>query len=406
MAFSTIEDAIAAVARGEMIIVVDDESRENEGDLVIAGDAVDPAAIAFMMNHARGLVCVSLPGERLDELEMPLMVRNNSESMKTAFTVSVDLMEGISTGISAADRARTIRALVDPTSKPDDFARPGHIFPLRANPKGVLGRPGHTEAAVDLCRLAGRTPCGVICEIAKDDGTMARVPELEIFAEAHGLHLVTIEALIEYRRHAENVVEITAKSEMPTPHGRFEAITFTDAVAGVEHVALVMGDPSRGPFPVRIHSECLTGEAFGSLRCDCGDQLEMALSIIGGEGAGCLIYMRGHEGRGIGLGRKIEAYGLQDSGLDTVQANKALGLPADARDYTAAASLLTQLGVSEVVLLTNNPDKVAAMEASGIVVKARRGLIAATQANNVAYLTAKREKFGHFLEPARALEAG
>jgi len=399
MPFSSIEDAIAALARGEMIVVVDDENRENEGDIVVAGDAVTPEAIAFMMRHARGLVCVSLPGERLDELDMPLMVTRNSESMTTAFTVSVDLMHGISTGISAEDRAKTIRALVDPSSKPDDFARPGHIFPLRANPLGVLGRPGHTEAAVDLSRLAGRTPCGVICEIANDDGTMARLPQLEVFAKAHNLHLITIEALIAYRRRTESFVQETSSSKMPTRFADFQATTFVCKLTGVEHVALTCGNLS-GParVPVRIHSECLTGESFGSLRCDCGEQLEQALEIFAQTGVGCLVYMRGHEGRGIGIGNKIAAYGLQDRGFDTMEANTELGLPNDARDYLAAASILKSLGIHEVCLLTNNPGKVEALRAGGVNVAERRSLIVAVQAHSAPYMRTKREKFGHYLQ--------
>lgn len=399
MPFSAIEDAIAALARGEMIVVVDDENRENEGDIVVAGDAVTPETIAFMMRHARGLVCVSLPGERLDELDMPLMVTRNSESMTTAFTVSVDLRKGISTGISAEDRAKTIRALVDPSTKPDDFARPGHIFPLRANPSGVLGRPGHTEAAVDLARLAGRTPCGVICEIANDDGTMARLPQLEVFAKAHSLRLITIEALIAYRRKTENFVQETSSSKMPTRFGDFRATTFVCKLTGVEHVALTCGDLSKQPrVPVRIHSECLTGESFGSLRCDCGEQLEKALEIFAQSGSGCLVYMRGHEGRGIGISNKIAAYGLQDRGLDTMEANAELGLPNDARDYLAAASILKSLGIHEICLLTNNPSKVEALRAGGVNVAERRSLIVAVQAHSAPYIRTKHEKFGHYLQ--------
>lgn len=399
MRLSSIESAIEAIARGEMIIVVDDENRENEGDIVIAGDAVTPQAIAFMMNHARGLICVSLPGDRLDELQMPLMVERNSESMNTAFTVSVDLIDGTTTGISAADRAKTIRALVDSASKPGDFARPGHVFPLRANPAGVLGRAGHTEAAVDLARLAGRAPCGVICEIANDDGTMARLPQLMEFAEKHGLHIVSIEDLIAYRRSTERFVVRTAMSEMPTKFGDFKAIAYQDLLTGAEHIALVMGDCSTGPVAVRVHSECLTGEALGSLRCDCGEQLEMALSIISDEGAGCLIYLRGHEGRGIGLGKKIAAYGLQDGGLDTVEANRALGLPVDSREYLAAASMIRDLDIGDVVLLTNNPQKVEALKACGVTVSRRRSLLAASNAANVSYLQTKEAKCGHILHP-------
>lgn len=399
MTFSRIEDAIAAVARGEMIIVVDDENRENEGDIVVAADAVTSETIAFMMKHARGLVCMSLPGERLDELAIPPMVGRNSESMQTAFTVSVDLMHGISTGISAGDRAKTVRALIDPTSQPGDFARPGHIFPLRAKPWGVLDRPGHTEAAVDIARLAGRAASGVICEIANDDGTMARLPQLEAFAKTHGLHLITIEALIAYRRRTEGFVVRNSSSKMPTQFGEFIATSYTCTFTGTEHLALTLGElGGKDRVTARVHSECLTGESFGSLRCDCGQQLDRALQAIQQAGSGCLIYLRGQEGRGIGLSNKISAYALQDAGLDTVQANQSLGFPDDTRDYLAAASILKDLGVGSVSLLTNNPAKIAGLEECGIVVAERRSLIVASQAENVSYLRTKREKSGHFLE--------
>ncbi len=407
MPFSRIEDAIDAIARGEMIIVVDDEDRENEGDILIAADAVTPVAIAFMMKHARGLVCISMTDERLDELDMPLMVSRNSESMMTAFTVSVDVIAGTTSGISAGDRAATIRALVDPHATPLDFARPGHVFPLRANPQGVLGRQGHTEAAVDFTRLAGRSPSGVICEIANDDGSMARLPQLIEFAEAHGLLLVTIEDLIAYRRKNEQFVERIGLAEMPTRFGDFKAISYRDLNKGVEHIALIKGDCRKGTrVPVRVHSECLTGEVLGSLRCDCGEQLEMALSIINDEGAGCLIYLRGQEGRGIGLGKKIAAYGLQDQGLDTLEANRALGLPDDSRDYLAAASILRDLDIDDITLLTNSPAKLEAIQECGIKITGRRSLLAACKATNVSYLLTKKEKFGHFLDTAWTLEAG
>lgn len=401
MSFSRIEEAIAAMARGEMIIVVDDEDRENEGDIVVAAEAVTPEMVAFMMKHARGLICVSATGERLDELELPLMVTENSESMKTAFTVSIDYLHGTSTGISSADRAATIRAMVDPAAMPADFARPGHIFPLRANAKGVLGRPGHTEAAVDLAKLAGRQPCGVICEIANDDGTMARLPELQEFARLHGLLIITIEDLIAYRRQREPMVERVSDAELPTKVGSFRAIAYRDPASGLEHLALVMGSLENSENPlVRIHSECVTGEALGSLRCDCGDQLQQALSMIEAEGTGCVVYLRGQEGRGIGLGNKIAAYGLQDCGLDTYDANRALGLPADDRDYSVAAEILSDLKVKQVRLLTNNPDKVAGLERCGVTVHSRRGLLTAVNAANASYLRAKKERFGHFLETA------
>lgn len=399
MTFSKIEDTIAAVARGEMIIVVDDENRENEGDIVVAADAVTPEVVAFMMKHARGLVCVSMPGERLDALAIPPMVGRNSESMKTAFTVSVDLMHGISTGISAEDRAKTVRALIDPSSQPNDFARPGHIFPLRAKPLGVLDRPGHTEAAVDLARLAGRAPSGVICEIANDDGTMARLPQLEEFAKIHNLHLITIEDLIAYRRRTEGFVERKSSSKMPTRYGEFIVTNYTCTLTGTDHLALTLGDVGgKEQVTVRVHSECLTGESFGSLRCDCGEQLNRSLQAIQQAGSGCLIYMRGQEGRGIGLSNKISAYALQDKGFDTVQANQALGFADDCRDYLAAASILKDLGVRSVSLLTNNPSKVAGLKQCGVVVAERRPLIVASHADNVSYLQTKCDKSGHFLE--------
>lgn len=399
MTFSTIEEALQALAAGQMIIVVDNEDRENEGDIVVPADTATAEHVAFMMKYARGLICTPMTAERLDELDIPLMVTRNSDSMQTAFTVSVDYNRGTTTGISAQDRASTIRALVAPSTKPEELSRPGHIFPLRANKFGVLGRPGHTEAAVDLARLAGFTPAGVICEIANDDGTMARLPQLIEFAQTHDLHLITIEDLIAYRQKTEPQVVRYSQAEMPTRYGKFRAVTYRELSSGVEHIALTIGDLSSSDQPlVRVHSECLTGEAFGSLRCDCGEQLELALQAIREEGPGCLIYMRGQEGRGIGLGNKIAAYGLQDVGLDTLDANGALGLPADARDYRAAADILKDLGVSRVRLLTNNPEKVVALSAAGIDVVSRRSLLVASTASNIAYLRAKRERFGHLLD--------
>jgi len=399
MSFSTIEDAIRAIAAGEMIIVVDDEDRENEGDILVAADKITTEHVAFMMKHARGLICVPLTGERLDELQIPLMVTRNSDSLQTAFTVSVDYNVGTTTGISAEDRAATIRALVAPHTRPDEMSRPGHIFPLRANKLGVLGRPGHTEAAIDFARLANLAPAGVICEIANDDGTMARLPELMDFAAVHGLHIVTIEALIEYRRKSEPQVKRYSESLMPTRFGDFRAIAYRDAGSSVEHIAFVYGDiANREHVPVRVHSECLTGEVFRSLRCDCGEQLEMAMRAVRQAGAGCVVYLRGQEGRGIGLGNKIAAYGLQDKGLDTLDANSALGFPSDVRQYDAAADILSDLGVVSVRLLTNNPAKLEGLRAAGVKVTARQSLIVATSASNISYLRAKRDRFGHLLE--------
>lgn len=382
-----------------MVIVVDDHDRENEGDIVFAGDAASPEKIAFMMRHARGLVCVAMRGERLDALEIPLMVANNSESMKTAFTVSVDVIKGATTGISAADRAATIRALIATSTRPEDLARPGHIFPLRAHPDGVLGRPGHTEASVDLATLAGRAPCGVICEVANEDGTMARLPQLERFAAEHGLPLVSVGDLIEFRRHQNVVVDRISEAALPTDHGHFKMIAYRDRASGLEHVVLLKGD-IRGQERalVRVHSECLTGEAFGSRRCDCGQQLHKALDEIEAAGAGCLIYLRGHEGRGIGLANKVAAYGLQDRGADTCDANTVLGFPEDAREYAAAAAILRDLGVASIILLTNNPSKIAMLMADDVRIEARQAIKIMPEADNSAYLKTKMEKMGHLLE--------
>lgn len=394
MAIATVEQGVAALSRGEMIIVIDDEDRENEGDILIAGEAVTPEAIAFMMKNARGLICVSLPGERLDALELPLMVSRNSESMKTAFTVSVDLIGGTTTGISAADRSATVRALVDPATRPDHLARPGHIFPLRGHPDGVLGRAGHTEAALDLTQLAGFSPCGVICEIAREDGSMARLPDLEIFADQHGLLIVTIADLIEYRRRETPRVLRISEARLPTRYGEFRAFTYRETATGHEHIALVKGNVADkgAALPIRLHSECVTGEALGSLRCDCGEQLDQALSIIVREGRGCLVYLRGHEGRGIGLANKIASYRLQDQGLDTFAANRQLGFADDERSYAAACDILADLGISSIELLTDNPEKVAAVKNDGRFDVRRRGLFVATNESNVTYMTAKRQR--------------
>ncbi|MBY3468724.1 bifunctional 3,4-dihydroxy-2-butanone-4-phosphate synthase/GTP cyclohydrolase II [Rhizobium laguerreae] len=410
MTFSTIEQALSALSNGKMIIVVDNEDRENEGDIVVPADSVTAEHVAFMMKHARGLICTPMTAERLDELDIPLMVTRNSDSMQTAFTVSVDYIPGTSTGISAQDRAATIRALVNPSTQPDELSRPGHIFPLRANKLGVLGRPGHTEAAVDLAQLAGFSPAGVICEIANDDGTMARLPQIVEFARLHDLDIITIEDLIAYRAKNEAQIKRFSESEMPTKHGTFKAVTYRNVASGVEHIALTRGDLANcDDVLVRVHSECLTGEAFGSLRCDCGDQLDLALEVLATQTAGCLIYLRGHEGRGIGLGNKIAAYALQDTGLDTLDANVALGFPADTREYQAAAEILRDLNVRRVTLLTNNPEKVKQLMTSGISVSSRRPLITATSASNVSYLRTKHERFGHHFEiaeesPRRAAE--
>ncbi|RZV46650.1 MAG: bifunctional 3,4-dihydroxy-2-butanone-4-phosphate synthase/GTP cyclohydrolase II [Acidimicrobiia bacterium] len=398
MKYAPIEEAIDAIARGEFLIVVDHEDRENEGDLILAADKVTPEAIAFMVRYTSGLICMPIVGERLDDLQLPLMVADNTDIHRTSFTVSVDYTLDTTTGISAEDRASTIKAMIDPATRPSDMARPGHVFPLRYCEGGVLRRPGHTEAAVDFARLAGLYPAGVLCEIVNDDGTMARGADLDLFAKEHGILLVTIDDLIAYRRQIEQLVSRTSEVNLPTPQGEFRAIGYRDHVEGAEHLALVHGDIHDGsPVLVRVHSECLTGDVFRSRRCDCGDQLEMAMTAIVEAGAGVVVYLGGHEGRGIGLLDKIEAYALQEQGRDTVEANLDLGLPADARDYSSAAQILRDLGVSSVRLLTNNPTKVASMDAAGIKVTDRLPLVVPTTDTNGGYLRAKAEKLGHLL---------
>jgi 3,4-dihydroxy 2-butanone 4-phosphate synthase / GTP cyclohydrolase II len=395
--FARIEDAIAAIARGEPVVVVDDESRENEGDLIIAAEAVTPEAIAFMVRYTSGVICVALPGEHLRRLQIPLMVADNADSMGTAFTITVDYRHGTSTGISAADRAATIRALADSRALPEDFSRPGHIFPLRARDGGVLRRPGHTEAAVDLARLAGLAPAGALCEIVNSDGSMARLPELAAFARDHGLLLVRIDDLIAYRRRTERIVEHVAEARLPTQHGLFAAHVYRSLLDGSEHVALVMGDV-RGPdVLVRVHSECLTGDIFGSIRCDCGAQLDAALARVASARRGVVVYLRGHEGRGVGLTRKLHAYNLQDQGRDTVEANLELGLPVDSRQYDVGAQILTDLGLTTIRLMSNNPAKFAALEGYPLRIVERVPLITSPTAENVGYLRTKQEKLGHAL---------
>ncbi len=397
--FAPIADAIEAIRRGEIVVVVDDADRENEGDLIMAAEDATPEKIGFFVRHTSGVICVPVLGDRLDELDIPLMVEENTDAKGTAFTVSVDYRHGTSTGISAADRATTIRALADPATTAGDLTRPGHIFPLRYAEGGVLKRAGHTEAAIDLARLAGKRPAGALCEVVNDDGTMARLPQLEKFAEEHGLLLVSIADLIAYRRQNEKLVRRVAEAVIPTPYGKFNAIGFESTVDREQHIALVYGDPAGKPnVLVRMHSECLTGDVFGSLRCDCGTQLHDAMRHIAAEGEGVIVYIRGHEGRGIGIMHKLQAYKLQDSGADTVEANLTLGFPADLRDYGTGAQILVDLQLSTLRLLTNNPAKRAGLEGYGLQIVERVPIETTPTTENLRYLETKRDKLGHDLE--------
>jgi len=398
MVLATIPEAIDDIRAGKFVIVVDDEGRENEGDLVIAAEKIAPEAINFMARNARGLICLPITGQRLDELKIPIMVRENTSQFDSAFTVSVEAKYKVTTGISAGDRATTVRVLIDPATKPEDIVYPGHMFPLRAREGGVLVRAGHTEASVDLARLAGLYPAAVICEVMNDDGTMARLPDLEGLAAKYGMKIVSVAQLIAYRRRHDKLVRRVAEARLPTKYGEFTAIAYRSVIDPDEHVALVKGEiDGDEPILVRVHSECLTGDVFGSLRCDCGQQIPMAMEAIANEGRGVFLYMR-QEGRGIGLHNKIKAYALQDQGLDTVEANEELGFPPDLRDYGIGAQILVDLGVRNMRLLTNNPRKVVGLDGYGLQVIETVPIIAPATPENVHYLETKREKLGHLIE--------
>ncbi|MCD0450904.1 bifunctional 3,4-dihydroxy-2-butanone-4-phosphate synthase/GTP cyclohydrolase II [Actinocorallia sp. API 0066] len=397
--FNTIEEALADIALGRPVVVVDDEDRENEGDLIFAAEKATPEVMAFMIRYTSGYVCVALPESDCVRLDLPPMHHTNQDARGTAYTVTVDAAEGVSTGISAADRARTTRLLASADTVPSDLRRPGHVVPLRAREHGVLARRGHTEATVDLARLAGLRPAGALCEIVNDDGTMARLPQLEIFAKEHDLKLISIEQLVEYRKRTESLVVRAAETVIPNRFGTWRAVGFASSVDGGEHIALVLGDLGDGTDVLtRVHSECLTGDVLHSDRCDCGTQLDAAMAEISAQGRGVVVYLRGQEGRGIGLIAKLRAYALQDGGVDTVDANLELGHPVDARDYTNAAHILADLGVSSVRLLTNNPDKVAALHRFGLDVTGRAALPVHVTEHNLRYLTVKRDRLGHQIE--------
>jgi 3,4-dihydroxy 2-butanone 4-phosphate synthase/GTP cyclohydrolase II len=394
---SPIEEAIEEYRKGRFVIIVDDESRENEGDLTLPAQFVDADAINFMARYGRGLICVAMCAERLDELRIPLMVGRNDSHFGTGFTVSVEARCGVTTGISAADRACTVQVLADPDARPEDLVMPGHMFPLRAREGGVLVRAGQTEATVDLCRLAGLRPAGVCCEIMRVDGTMARLPDLKRFASRHNLKIIGVNELISYRLRKDRLVERVTETALPTPYGHFQAVAYKSIIDPDEHLALVMGDVTTPePVLVRVHSQCVTGDVFGSLRCDCGEQVGQALQRIGEEGRGVLLYMR-QEGRGIGLHNKLRAYALQDEGMDTVEANHALGFPADRRDYGIGMQILADLGIREMRLLTNNPAKRAGLEGYGLKVVERVPIVVEPNAFNLRYLETKRTKLGHLL---------
>lgn len=403
--FNTIEEAVEDLREGRMVILIDDEDRENEGDLVLAAEKVTPEAVNFMAKEGRGLICLALTPKRCDELNLPLMVDNNTSSFGTGFTVSIEARRGVTTGISAADRAVTIKTAINPETGPDDLARPGHVFPLRAREGGVLVRVGQTEGSVDLCKIAGLYPAGVICEIMTEDGAMARVPDLLKFAEKHGLKIITVKDIVEHRLKNELFVRRQAETVLPTAHGEFKAVVYDNVINDEVHLALTMGDVDKEePCLVRVHSQCLTGDVFGSGRCDCGEQLHMAMEMIAKEGRGVLLYLF-QEGRGIGLLNKLKAYALQDQGHDTVEANRRLGFKADLRDYGLGAQVLRDLGLHEIRLITNNPRKLVGLEGYGLSIVERVPAVCEPRDTNLRYLSVKQTKLGHLLNVKKVNEA-